>query len=165
MTQAVLPIRLFATLVVFWVLLAGSLAPETIAVGVVVSAAIAWFFRNGLSYLAGYRMTPASFGATVGFVGYFLAELVKANFEMARLVLSPALPIDPAIVKARTRLANPVARLLLANAITLTPGTLTVEIEGDWLFIHWVSAKSTDPQVATDEIVAGFEHYLEKMYG
>lgn len=91
--------------------------------------------------------------------------MVRANIAMARLVLSPGLPIDPAIVRVRTRLTDPVGKLPLANAITLTPGTLSVEIEGEWLFIHWVVAGSIDPDEATRTIVAGFERYLEVMYG
>jgi multicomponent Na+:H+ antiporter subunit E len=56
-------------------------------------------------------------------------------------------------------------RLLLANSITLTPGTLTVDLDGDWLYIHWVRVESVDIDRATAEIVAGFERYLEVMYG
>ena len=70
----------------------------------------------------------------------------------------------PAIVKVRTRLRHPVARLLLANSITLTPGTLSVELQGEWIYVHWVVAKATEPEAATAEIVAGFEKYLEVMY-
>ena len=73
--------------------------------------------------------------------------------------------VRPAIVKVRTRLTDPVARLLLANSITLTPGTLTVEISGAWLYVHWVVAPTTDPDAATREIVAGFERHLEVIYG
>ena len=82
-----------------------------------------------------------------------------------QLVVNPALPVKPAFVKVHTRLTDPVARLLLANSITLTPGTLTVEIAGEWLYVHWVVAETTDPEAATQSIVAGFEKYLEVMYG
>ena len=164
MTTSALPIRLFATLFLFWLLLTGAPTPSGVMVGLVVAAGIAWLFQGNLSYLSGYRLSVASFIATVGFIGYFLKALVRSNLDMARVVLSPALPIDPAIVKVRTGLTDPVARLLLANVITLTPGTLTVEMEGEWLFVHWVVARSTDPEIATREIVSGFERYLEKMY-
>jgi multicomponent Na+:H+ antiporter subunit E len=56
-------------------------------------------------------------------------------------------------------------RLMLANSITLTPGTLTVEMDGEWLYIHWVNVQSPDVEAATAEIVAGFERYLEVIYG
>lgn len=165
MSRTAEPLKLFGMLLVFWVLLNGSIALSTLAIGVIVAGAIVLFFSGSLSFLSGHRLTPAALIATVLYIGYFLKELVKANLQMARIVLSPALPINPAIVKVRTRLTNPVGRLLLANSITLTPGTLSVEIKGEYLYIHWVDAKTTDIEDATQEIVAGFEKYLEVMYG
>jgi len=91
--------------------------------------------------------------------------MIKSNIRLATVVLDPALPINPGIVKVRTKLKRPMARLLLANSITLTPGTLTLELEGEWLYIHWVTVDSTDIEAATESIVAGFERYLEVMYG
>lgn len=54
--------------------------------------------------------------------------------------------------------------MILANSITLTPGTLTVNIDEDKLFIHWIEVKTADQQLATQEIVRKFEKYLEKIY-
>lgn len=157
--------ELFAFLILFWILLNGAVSLDVLVVGVAAALAIPLAFREGLSFLSEYRLTPRSLTATLGFIGYFLAEMVRSNIRLARIILSPALPIEPAIVKVRTRLKSPVGRLLLANAITLTPGTLTVDLDGEWLFVHWVSSESTDIEVATAEIVAGFERTLEVMYG
>lgn len=159
------PIRLFASLFVLWLFLNNSLALGAIAIGILVAGLVAYFLSANMSYLSGYKFTPASYVATIGFTGFFLMELVKANISMAVIVLQPALPIDPAIVRVKTSLKNPTARLLLANSITLTPGTLSVEVKGDWLYIHWVVAKTDDVEAATKEIAAGFERYLEVMYG
>lgn len=157
--------ELFATLIVFWVLLNGTLAPQTLLVGIVAALAIVVFYTDGMSFLSAYRPVPRSFVATFQFLGYFLKELVRSNIALARIVLSPALPIKPGIVKVRTKLTSPMGRLLLANSITLTPGTLSVELDGDWLYVHWVTVEGTDNDVATAKIVAGFERYLEVMYG
>ncbi|GKY87340.1 Na+/H+ antiporter subunit E [Sinisalibacter aestuarii] len=165
MARSVDSAKLFGLLLLFWLLLNGSVAPGTIGVGAVVAALIVVFFGGSLSFLSGHRLTPDALIATLFYLGYFLRELVRANLAMARIVLSPSLPIRPAIVKLRTRLTDPVARLLLANSITLTPGTLSVELKGEWLYVHWVSATTTDPEEATREIVSGFEKYLEVMYG
>ena len=165
MSETGVPVRLFAMLLLFWLLLNATLSLESLAIGVVVAGALAFFLSGNLSYLSGYRFSPAALAATFGFLGYFLWELAKANIAMAMIVLQPRLPIDPAIVRIRTGLKNPTARLLLANAITLTPGTLSVEIKGDWLYIHWVVAKTDDVEDATRAIAAGFERYLEVMYG
>ena len=159
------PIGLFATLLLFWLLLNGSLAIESVAIGVLVAGLVALTLSANVSYLSGYRFTAASLAATVAYIAYFLKELVKANLAMATLVLTPSLPVRPAIVRVRTSLKNPIARLLLANSITLTPGTLSVEMKGEWLYIHWVVAEATEAEAATRAIAAGFERYLEVMYG
>jgi len=165
MSETMGPLKLFATLLLFWVLLNGSLALGTLGVGVVAAGVVTFMFMDGLSFFSGWRWTPKSFVTTILYILYFLKELVKANVSLALVVLNPRLPIEPAIVRVKTKLTHPVGRLLLANSITLTPGTLSVEIKGDTLYIHWVVAKGTDTETATREIVAGFEKYLEVMYG
>ncbi|TCS64700.1 Na+/H+ antiporter subunit E [Varunaivibrio sulfuroxidans] len=155
----------FATLLLFWVLLNGTVRADVVAVGVLVAFVIAALFRDGLSFLFEFRFTPRSLWASGLFFVYFLKELVIANVRLAVIVSTPALPIRPGIVKVRTRLKSRVGRLLLANAITLTPGTLTVALDGEWLFIHWVTVEADDIDAATQSIVAGFEKYLQVMYG
>ncbi len=165
MSATAKPIGLFATLLLFWLLLSGSLAIELVVIGVLIAGLVALTLSANLSYLSGYRFTAASAAATLAYIAYFLKELIKANLAMATLVLKPSLPVRPAIVRVRTGLKNPVARLLLANSITLTPGTLSVEMKGEWLYIHWVVAEATEVDAATRAIAAGFERYLEVMYG
>jgi multicomponent Na+:H+ antiporter subunit E len=156
---------MFATLFLFWVLLNGTLALDTLGVGMLASLVIVFLFRDSLSFFTEFRATPQAFVAGFRYYGYFFKELVKSNLKLTAIVLSPDLPIKPGIVKVRTRLKTRMGRLMLANSITLTPGTLTVELDGEWLYVHWVTVESVDIDAATASIVAGFEHYLEVMYG
>lgn len=156
---------LFATLLLFWVMLMGSLAADSLIVGALASLIIAILFRDGLSFFTEFRASPGAFLMGFLYYGYFLKELVKSNLSLAAVIVSPELPIKPGIVKVRTRLKSRMGRLLLANSITLTPGTLTVELDGEWLYVHWVRMESADIEGATASIVAGFERYLEVMYG
>ena len=158
-------IIVFATLLLFWLMLQGSLARDVLIIGSLVSFAIALLYRDGLSFFTEFRATPQAFIAGFRYYGYFFRELAISNFKLAAIVLSPSLPINPGIVKVRTKLKSRMGRLMLANSITLTPGTLTVEMEGEWIYVHWVTVDSTDIEAATKEIVAGFERYLEVMYG
>lgn len=158
-------VLLFATLLFFWVLLNGSLAHDVLAVGAVASALIAIFFRGHLGWFSELRLTPKALITTVAYVFFYLKELVKSNINVALIVLSPSLPVNPGIVTVRTRLKSAMGRMLLANSITLTPGTLTVDIDGEFLHIHWVTVDSPDIEAASQAIVAGFEEYLEVMYG
>jgi len=155
----------FLILLLFWILLNGSVATDTLAVGVLVAFLITLFFRRGLAPITEFRFTLRALIAAVQFLVYFFKEMITANFKLAAIVLDPSLPISPGIVKVRTKLKSRMGRLLLANSITLTPGTLTLELDEEWLYIHWVTAESTDIDVATRSIVAGFERYLEVMYG
>ncbi len=156
---------LFATLFFFWVLLNGSLATDVLIIGAVASFVIAFFFRDKLAWFSELRLTPKALLTTVAYIFYYIKELVKSNVNVASIVLSPDLPLNPGIVKVRTKLKNPMGRMMLANSITLTPGTLTVDMDGEWLYIHWVSVDSPDIEQATAGIVGGFERYLEVMYG
>jgi len=94
----------------------------------------------------------------------FLAYVIKANFDVAYRVLNIYLPIRPGIVKVRTRLTTDMARTFLANSITLTPGTLSVDIVGDHLYVHWINIVSEDPEEETEIIVRRFENLLERVF-
>jgi multicomponent Na+:H+ antiporter subunit E len=165
MRKARHPVGLFIVLLVFWLLLNSSLDLDVLIVGSVSAFLIVVLFRNGRSILSDFNLTPRGFATAVFFILYFFKELIKSNIRLAAIVLSPSLPVHPGIVKVRTRLKSPVARQLLANAITMTPGTLTVELRDEWLYIHWVRVEAQDVEGATANIVSRFEHYLEVMYG
>ncbi len=156
---------LFVTLMLFWLMLNSRLEADILIVGSIISLAITLLYRNGLSFFTEFRFTPAAFVAGFRYYGYFFKELFKSNLTLAVIVLSPSLPVNPAIIKVRTKLKSRMGRLMLANSITLTPGTLTVEMEGEWLYIHCVTLESADVEEATAQIVSGFESYLEVMYG
>jgi multicomponent Na+:H+ antiporter subunit E len=156
---------LFVTLFFFWVLLNGSLAIDVLIIGAIAAFVIAFFFRSNLAWFSELRLTPKALFTTVAYILYYIKELVKSNVNVASIVLSPDLPLNPGIVKVRTKLKTSMGRMLLVNSITLTPGTLTVDMDGEWLYIHWVSVDSPDIEAATAGIVTGFENFLEVMYG
>jgi multicomponent Na+:H+ antiporter subunit E len=75
------------------------------------------------------------------------------------------MPINPGIVKIKTRLKTDAGITALANSITLTPGTLTVDLTDDgFLYVHWINVKSTDTEEATRLIAERFEYFLEKIF-
>ena len=88
---------------------------------------------------------------------------MRANLDLAARVLAPSLPINPALVEINTELKSPLGKLLLANTITLTPGTLTVDVVDNRLLVHWVyRPPGTDIQQATEKIAATFERHLSR---
>ncbi len=100
------------------------------------------------------------------YVPFFLWECLKANIDVAYRVLHPRLPINPGIIKVKTKLRTDTALTFLANSITLTPGTMTVDIdkENGILYIHCINVKVKDIDKATEIIVRPFEKILEKIF-
>jgi len=155
----------FLLMLVTWVLLSGRATLESLAAGGVAALLITLATASGASMLGEVRLTPRALGAHLLFFGVFLRELLLSNIDVARRVLSPSLPINPGIVKVPTRLRSSMGRFVLANAITLTPGTFTVDVIGDFLFIHWLDVAAGDAEAAARRIVSRFEKYLEVSYG
>lgn len=155
---------LWLTLFVTWLILNASLATEILFSGVMIALVLTLAFRS-LGAWEQIRWNPRVLLAYLLYMGVFLRELLKANLNVAGIVFSPRLVIEPGIVEITTRLQSPVGRMVLANSITLTPGTLTVDIQGDRLFIHWINVGTRDIEAATREIAAVFEKHLVVIYG
>jgi multicomponent Na+:H+ antiporter subunit E len=102
----------------------------------------------------------------VYYVPIFLWECLKANLDVAYRVLHPQLPICPGIVKVKVELKTDTALAFLANSITLTPGTMSVDIdkENGILYVHWINVKAKDIESATKIIVEHFEKILKKIF-
>jgi len=94
----------------------------------------------------------------------FIKALIVANFDVARRVITPSLPINPGIVKFKTKLTTNYSKMVLANSITLTPGTLSVDVIGDTFYIHWIDVETTDPEEAFKIIAEPFEKVLLKIF-
>ncbi|WP_040683796.1 Na+/H+ antiporter subunit E [Thermobrachium celere] len=91
----------------------------------------------------------------------FLIELVKANLNMARIVITPSLPISPKIYEVKTELKSNIAKALLANSITLTPGTISVDLDEDTIYIHVVEGEKVDD---VEGLKGPFEKILKEAF-
>ncbi|MEA3413695.1 MAG: Na+/H+ antiporter subunit E [Pseudomonadota bacterium] len=153
----------FVTSFLLWLLLTASLDPQELVAGAVVALVVTTLTGNRAAIMNGLRLTPTAPLGLVKYLGAFSVALVRANIDLAARVLNPSLPIRPAVVEVSTRLESPLGRLLLANSITLTPGTLSVDYNGDRLLVHWVYCPpGQDLGSATREIAAGFENNLKE---
>lgn len=122
---------------VIWLTVNGRITTETVIVGAIVSAALHLLSRSfpsarPLPFFSVLRHIPGG----LFYLLLLLVEIVKANLQVIRLVLSPVIEVEPCLVRFRTDLRTEAARVALANSITLTPGTLTVSLEGNNLLIH-----------------------------
>lgn len=158
-------VNLWMTLLLIWLIANGTLAQNTVIAGVVISAVIALAFAAFSRVYSVIRWSPVVIYYYLLYLIAFLVELVKANINVMLVVFSPRINIRPAIIEIKTGLKSPIGRLALANTITLTPGTLVVDIKDDSLFIHWMNSSTTDPVAATEAIAGRFEKFLKVIYG
>ncbi len=151
-------------LMLVWYAFTSSLAPAEIITGLIVTAIIsAYNFTSFTHY--GFRLFhPRRLLLILQFSWVFTIALIKANFQVAKIVLSPSLPVNPGIVKFKTSLKSDFAKMVLANTITLTPGTLTVDLVEDEFYIHWLKMTSHDDQQIYEAIAADFEKILIKIF-
>jgi multicomponent Na+:H+ antiporter subunit E len=138
-----------------WMLLFWSLDPWVIGTGV--------FFALIVGVVLGY-INPLRWFYFLIYVPYFLYFCIRANLDVALRVVHPDVPIQPGIVKVRTTLTSDMARTFLANSITLTPGTLTMDIDGQDLYIHWINIHTEDVAKRTAEICGRFEPLLRRIF-
>ena len=154
-------VLLSAALFVLWLLLTGSFSTDEIITGVLV-AVVAAVATPRLAIFSGFKLVRTAPLSIIRYLFSFSVALIRANFDMARRVLTPSLPLKPAIVEVQTSLQSDLGKLLLANSITLTPGTLTIDVIGDRMLVHWIDARPGEDLVhATNEIAAGFERDIK----
>ncbi len=163
--------RVFSILFLCWILLVwpfkGSVGiQEKLILGVFLCSFVAFFEIHTLPiFPLSFPVSMLRFFWFVFYIFRFLHLMLIANFDVAYRVLHPSLPIEPGIVRVKTSLKNPMARLFLANSITLTPGTLVVDMDDDGtLYIHWIKVLSQDPDIAAKIIVKPFEDILTKVF-
>lgn len=152
-------ISTFVICYLFWLLLTWSVAAEQLIAGAVASLLAALFSaRFFIHERAFWFFNPLKLLAGVFFwLGTFMAELVKANWDMAKRCYGGCKNVDPGIVKVPSELKSDYGQAGLANAITMTPGTITMEIAEEdgqvYYYIHWIDAKCDGAEAG--EIIKG----------
>jgi multicomponent Na+:H+ antiporter subunit E len=136
---------MLTALFLLWIAFNGRVTLEIALIGLAVSAALYWFCVKFLGYrlrteLRILGMIP--FG--ISYVALLLFEIGKATFGVMRIVINPKYEIHPQLVTFRTPLQTTVAQTILANSITLTPGTISVFAEGDKLTVHCLDRSFTE---------------------
>ena len=156
---------LWILLTFVWIAISSSLAVESIVTGAMISAALAYMFARKFDIWRGLRFSPSRLYHFVLYTGVFVAELVRANLNMMRYVYAPRISINPGIVKVKTGLKSPIGRLALANSISLTPGSLVLDVAEDGLVIHCLDMQAVNSDEASRIIAGPFEYHLERAFG
>jgi len=155
---------LFVLSELVWLALTSSFHFQEVIIGISVSFILSLFLSRRYLELG---LPPLSLKRIAFFILYILVlfkEMIKANFDVAYRVIHPKMPIKPGIVIIKTGLKSDIAKVILANSITLTPGTFTLDIVDDTLLIHWINVKTEDIAEATEIIGEKFEKYLRVIF-
>lgn len=136
----------FILMFLTWVVLSGNFSTLLVSLGVISSLLVAWFFHDLLFPNVTFRY-PGIFFGFIAYIPWLILEIVKANFNLMYLIFHPRMKelIDPHITVFQTNLTSALPITILANSITLTPGTITVTATADGLFsVHAIDRQSAE---------------------
>lgn len=120
-----------------WIIFNGQFTLEIAAFGVVIAGLMYWFLCKFLNYKPRTDLILAKkFFQMLHYVFVLFKEIIKANFAVIKMIMSSRYEIEPAVVRFKTDLKTTPARIMLANCITLTPGTITVSLEENEYVVH-----------------------------
>ncbi len=115
-------------------------------VSVVLSVVIA-----GRMQITDEEGTPLGMGLRpIGYAIWLAKEIVKANVEVARLIVDPELPVRPRMICVHANQKTELGRVILANSITLTPGTVSVDLQADRIWVHALSFEGAEEDLTGD---------------
>ena len=160
----------FVLAFIIWILLTwpfvdGKIDGQVVVAGLIASVIVAVMFHEILPKEHHVFISPVRIFWFLVYMPVFFYYVFKANLDVVYRALHPKMPIKPGIVKIKTTLKTESGITALANSITLTPGTLTVDLTDDgFLYIHWINVKSDDIEQATKYIAQRFEWFLKKIF-
>ena len=159
----------FVVCFAFWILLTWSFEIQELAAGAVVSLAAALFAGRFFIQEKAFRLVhPRRFFSLIAYVFVFLGELIKANVDVAKRCFGGCKDVNPGIVKVPVGLKHDYAEAMLANSITLTPGTITLDIaEQDgqtYYYIHWIDVAEQDREKAGEIIKGRMEKWIRRIW-
>ncbi|MCM8783246.1 MAG: Na+/H+ antiporter subunit E [Candidatus Omnitrophica bacterium] len=151
---------------IIWIMLSFKFDWQHVLTGLLVAFLVSFLMGDMFTGSPHKWLQPKRYFWFLVYIFIFIKECVKANLDVAFRVLNPRLPINPGIVKVKTKLKTETALTMLSNSITLTPGTLCVDIDDSEgvLYIHWIDVKITDIDKTSQMIVGKFENILGEIF-
>lgn len=151
---------------VLWLLLTWSWDVQGLVAGAVLAILFALILSGLLPQRVERLFSPVRWFWAITHLLSLMLWIIVANFDVLYRVVHPNLPIRPGIVKVKTTLKTDEAKTFLANSITLTPGTLTIDVIDDWLYVHWINVHENleDTEAITRDIAGRFEITLRRVF-
>ena len=151
---------MFLVYLALWFIFNERMTVELLVIGLLVSALVDLFSIKilGMRYKGSLKRLARLTGGVFAYIWRLIVEIFKANASVIRLIVSPTLEVEPELHFFKTKLKSDAARVLLANSITLTPGTITCMLEDDKLCVHALDKSLAEGIENTD-----FEQKLLKL--
>ena len=137
------PLLLLALLITAWLLWSGQFKPLLLGLGVF-SCLLTGYLTRRMGYIDN-ELFEVNFNLRFfGYWAWLAKEVVRSSIEVARVVLDPRLPINPRIVEVEATARHPVDQVILGNSITLTPGTIALDVNDGILKVHTLTHEGAD---------------------
>ncbi|MEM3401831.1 MAG: Na+/H+ antiporter subunit E [Candidatus Hadarchaeales archaeon] len=150
----------------FWLALTASANIEEVLAGVCVSLIIAFPSHQLLFQGDGWKKLSLSrLSHFLLYIPYYIWAEIKAHADVIYRAIHPKMPIKPGIVKVPIKVKTDFGITAVADSITMTPGTLSVDVSNEAIYVHWINVKTTEPEAAAREISSGFERFVGRIFG
>lgn len=153
----------FVTYIVF----SGSLTAYDVVTGLVIAVFCGAIFSSIVVTSATKIADPRRWYYLVKYaLRYFIIDETLAHIDVIRRILHPKVPVNPAVVRVPFYVETDYAKTAIANSITNTPGTVVLEIDEseNVFYVHWIDAKTLEPEEARNTISRVFEEYSKKVF-
>ena len=163
-------ISTFIVCFAFWILITWSFSVQELAAGGVVSLAVALFSARFLIHEKSFWLfNPVKFFSLIWYaLVTFNGELIKANWDVAKRCYGGCKNVNPGIVKVPVDLKSEYGQAMLANSITLTPGTMTMDVTEEngqtYYYIHWIDVTAPSGREAGDAIKGTLEKWIGRIF-
>ncbi len=153
---------MFLMLLVFWLIFNGRVTTEIFLVGVVVCAALTFMWRKVFGIKRNAILpSPKKIWQYLRYAGNLVIEIIRCNIQVMRLILHPKEEVHPQLVTFPVKLKKENHKVILANSITLTPGTITVGLQDNMIRVHGLDASFLDG-IETCDMVNRLEQMEEE---
>jgi multicomponent Na+:H+ antiporter subunit E len=116
-----------------------------LGLGLILSFTVAWINSGHSPFVPNFRL----WGNILLYLPWLFFKIVQSSLHLSKLILHPALPINPRLIRVETKLRHDAAVVLLGNSITLTPGTITAEVDHHSLIVHAMD------EISAEEVTSG----------
>lgn len=154
----------FVLTFLIWKLTTWNMELSNVIAGVVVCAVVTAIFGKEFPFHRKKTFELRRYLYFIRYLAVFVQQVVKANFIMAYRILSPGPPIRPGVVTIPISLKSSLGRIILANSITLAPGTFTMDIHENSLDVHCIYVATEHPEEAAELICGRLQRILKEVF-